>query len=107
MARCMTDLGLRVSEVAALRLEEIDWRAATVRVSAGKTRRPRELPLPERLGRAIARYLRRGRPATSCRHVFVRHRFPRAMAVSTALIKGVVRRALAKVPGCERWTGTH
>jgi site-specific recombinase XerD len=107
MALCMTDLGLRVREVATLRLEDIDWRAATVRIAAGKSRRARELPLPERLGRAIARYLRRGRPVTSCRHVFVRHRAPRAVAVSTSLIRGVVRRALAKVPGCERWTGTH
>jgi site-specific recombinase XerD len=107
MARCMTDLGLRVSEVVALRLEDIDWHAATVRIAPGKSRRTRELPLPERLGRAIARYLRRGRPGTSCRQVFVRHRFRRGAAVSTALIRGVVRRALAQVPGCEQLTGTH
>src|SRR5512135_3350617 len=73
MALCQVDLGLRVSEVAALCLEDLDWRQATLRITGGKTARMRELPLPERVGGAIAAYLRRGRPATPCRQLFVRH----------------------------------
>ena len=39
MARCMLDLGLRVSEVVALQLDDLNWRDGTVRISAGKSRR--------------------------------------------------------------------
>ena len=54
MALCQVDLGLRVSEVAGLCLEDLDWRAATLRLPAGKIGRARELPLPQRVGQAIA-----------------------------------------------------
>ena len=107
MALCQVDLGLRVSEVSALRLEDLDWRAATLRIAGGKSRRTRELPLTEGVGRAIAEYLRRGRPATTCRHVFVRHTVPVGTAIGTELIRGVIRRAFARVEGCAHWTGTH
>ena len=50
MALCQVDLGLRVSEVSTLRLEDVDWRAATLRIEGGKSRRTRELPLTEGSG---------------------------------------------------------
>jgi site-specific recombinase XerD len=107
MALCQVDLGLRVSEVSALRLEDLDWRAATLRIEGGKSRRTRALPLTDGVGRAIAEYLRRGRPTTTCRHVFVRHTVPVGTAVGTELIRGAIRRAFAGVEGCTHWTGTH
>src|SRR5207248_324448 len=107
MALCQVELGLRVSEVADLCLDDIDWRAATVRIRPGKAGRVRELPLPNRVGRALARYLRHGRPATPYRNVFIRHRGRRGHPVSPALIKGIMRLTYAEVPGGERWTGTH
>ena len=55
-------LGLRAGEVAALRLDDIDWRAGEI-VVHGKGRRIDRLPLPADVGEAIAAYLRRGRPA--------------------------------------------
>lgn len=58
---CLARLGLRAGEVARLTLEHIDWRAGVLRLSAGKGRRERELPLPKEVGQAIAHYLR-GRP---------------------------------------------
>jgi integrase/recombinase XerD len=39
-------LGLRAGEVAALTLDDIDWRAGEVKVRAGKTRRRERMPLP-------------------------------------------------------------
>jgi len=63
--------GLRASEVAALRLDDIDWRAGLVTVH-GKRDRVDQLPLPVDVGEAIAGYLRRGRPRTAVRQVFVR-----------------------------------
>jgi integrase/recombinase XerD len=107
MALCQVDLGLRVSEVSALNLEDVDWREATLRIVGGKTGRTRELPLAEGVGRAISEYLRGGRPATKCRRIFVRHTVPVGTAIGTELIRGKIRRAFARVEGCDRWTGTH
>ena len=66
-------LGLRAGEVAALRLDDIDWRAGEIVVSNGKRGRRETLPLPVDVGEAVAGYLRRGRPASAdTRCVFVR-----------------------------------
>jgi site-specific recombinase XerD len=67
----MLRLGLRAGEVAALRLDDIDWRAAEI-VVCGKGSRRDVLPLPADVGAAIAAYLRRGRPACEQREVFLR-----------------------------------
>ncbi|MFI6497887.1 site-specific integrase [Nonomuraea typhae] len=63
-------LGLRAGEVAALRLEDLDWRAGEM-VIRGKGRREDQLPLPADVGEAIAAYLQRGRPAAASRAVFL------------------------------------
>jgi site-specific recombinase XerD len=107
MALCQADLGLRACEVAALRLDDLDRRSAVLRVAAGKIGRERELPLTAPAGRAIAEYLRHGRPTTQDRHVFVRHRPLCGTPVNTSVIQGAMQRAYAKVPGCEHWAGTH
>ena len=67
----MLRLGLRAGEVAALRLDDLDWRAGLITVH-GKGGRVDQLPLPVDVGEAIAGYLRRGRPRTASREVFVR-----------------------------------
>lgn len=64
-------LGLRSSEVATLRLEDLGWRAGEL-VVHGKGQRADRLPLPADVGEAIAAYLRRGRPRTTRREVFLR-----------------------------------
>lgn len=65
-------LGLRAGELAALKLDDIDWRAGEI-VVRGKGSQEERLPLPADVGAAIAAYLREGRPATSQgRAVFVR-----------------------------------
>jgi len=65
------------------------------------------LPLTEGVGRAIAEYLRNGRPTTTCRRIFVRHTVPVGAAIGTELIRGRIRPAFAQVEGCAHWTGTH
>ena len=55
-------LGLRRDEVARLGLDDIDWRAGTIRVR-GKGDRHEQLPLPPDIGRRLAEYLRHARPA--------------------------------------------
>jgi len=68
-------LGLRAAEVAVLRLDDIDWRAAQI-VVRGKGRTEEFMPLPPDVGSAIAAYLRRGRPRRPEREVFLRMNAP-------------------------------
>lgn len=92
----MLRLGLRATEVAAVRLEDLDWRAGQLRVH-GKGGRVDELPLPVDVGEAIAAYLRRGRPREAAvREVFLRVAAPQvAMTRSgvTAIVAAAARRA--------------
>jgi site-specific recombinase XerD len=107
MALCMADLGLRVSEVAALCLEDVNWRQASICIALSKGRRTRVLPLPRRLGQALAAYLRHDRPASEQRRIFLRLQAPRGKPVSKEVIRGVVRRAYAACGLEQTFTGTH
>jgi integrase/recombinase XerD len=60
----LSRLGLRAGEVAALGLDDLDWRSGEL-VIRGKANRSERLPLPADVGAAITAYLRRGRPATA------------------------------------------
>lgn len=96
-------LGLRASEVAALRLDDIDWRAGEL-VVRGKGAREDRLPLPADVGEAIASYLRRGRPASDQREVFLQARAPfRSIAPGT--VSSTVRRACRRAGVAE--VGAH
>lgn len=69
-------LGLRAAEVAAMELDDIDWRAGQVTVR-GKHNQRDQLPLPVDVGEALVAYLRRDRSLLgSCRRVFVKVRAP-------------------------------
>lgn len=93
---CLVTLGLRAGEVAALRLNDIDWRAGTLRVTTSKVRRGDILPLPTRVGRAVAAYLRRGRPVTKRDHVFVRHYMPVGQPLKSKDVTSTVTRAFRR-----------
>jgi len=76
MLLLMSRLGLRCGEVAALALEDVDWRAGQLAVR-GKGNRRDLLPLPVQVGQAVADYLHLGRPVTAIgRSVFVRVKAP-------------------------------
>lgn len=62
---------LRSSEVAGLRLSDIDWREETFCVKRAKRGGYQQYPLQYEVGEAILRYLTKGRPRCSCRNVFV------------------------------------
>ena len=68
--------GLRAGEVAQLRLDDIDWRAEKLRVRQSKTGNELLLPLVPAVGNALLNYLRRGRPQTELREVFLHARAP-------------------------------
>jgi site-specific recombinase XerD len=107
MMRCMSDLGLRVSEVVALTLDDIDWRQATLKVPVGKGRRGRLLPLPAPLGQALTAYLRQGRPSSADRHLFLRHTVLAGTPVTPSLVRDVFRAAYTRATGRSESVGTH
>jgi len=69
-------LGLRIGDALNLRLENIDWRKATIHIVQQKTENIQELPMSEDIGNALIDYLVNGRPSVPLRHVFVMHRAP-------------------------------
>jgi site-specific recombinase XerD len=87
----LSRLGLRIGEVAGLRLEDIDWRNGEL-VVTGKGHRSERLPLPADVGEAIVAYLTGLRPATNARQVFVCAYAPHA-GMSRNAVTNVVARA--------------
>lgn len=98
-------LGLRAGELAALRLDDIDWRAGTILIR-GKGHQIELLPWPQDVGEAVVAYLRNGRPATAAdRTVFVRIRAPhRALSAvgASQIVMAASRRAGLRVIGAHR-----
>jgi site-specific recombinase XerD len=107
IVRCLVDLGLRSCEVAALRLDDIDWKKGTLTIRVGKAQRADVLPLPSITGQAIAEYLHKTRPVTKSRAVFVRHRAPLDLPVGASVIRSVVRQAATRSGLTDRLHGPH
>jgi integrase len=107
IALCLIDLGLRGCEVAALRLENMDWRAGILTVCVNKSKRIQQLPLPSRTGEAIVLYLRQGRPQTSNRAVFVRHVAPYDKPISVDAIRNAMTRAFVRCGLGDQFCNTH
>jgi site-specific recombinase XerD len=86
-------LGLRASEVIALDLEDVDWRAGVLKVR-GKGGYHDRLPLPADVGEALATYLRHHRPPCTTRRLFIRTRAPHRGFANPSSISTIVDRAL-------------
>jgi integrase/recombinase XerD len=96
-------LGLRRGEVARVMLDDIDWRAGEL-VVHGKGAREERLPLPADVGAALAAYLRRGRPVSARREVFLRARAP-YRPIASGTVSSTVRRACRRAGIAE--VGSH
>jgi integrase/recombinase XerD len=99
----LTRLGLRRGEVAALELDDVNWRAGEI-VIAGKGSRHDVLPLPVDVGEALVDYLRHGRPRDFGRRLVLPTRAP-YRELSPGAVSAVVVRA-CKRAGLER-VGAH
>jgi len=88
-------LGLRAGEVVALTLNDIDWESGLITVR-GKGARRDQLPIIEDVGKALAAYLRHGRPRCETRRVIIRARAPHRGFSGSAAIGDIVRRALRR-----------
>jgi len=107
IARCLLDLGLRGREVTYLTLDSIDWRSATLTISTNKSKRVQQLPLPISTGQAIAQYLSKGRPQTSSRTLFIRHRGPFNEPLSVPAIRNAMNRAFVRCGLRNQFCNTH
>lgn len=96
MALCLCRLGMRAGEVAALKLEDVDWIAQTLRLQQTKTRRDRLLPLPPDVAAALRDYLKTGRPPTDSWVLFVRHEKPYVAGRRSELVCAAMRSACAR-----------
>jgi site-specific recombinase XerD len=86
-------LGLRAGEVAAMQLEDLDWRGGELLVR-GKGGRHERLPLPVNVGEGLVSYLR-WRPRRECRAVFLCVRAPLG-PVSSSVVSQLVRAACTR-----------
>jgi site-specific recombinase XerD len=68
--------GLRSGEIRKLLIEDINWRTEAIHVRHTKTGACSHLPLMVPVGEALLNYLRRGRPRTDFREIFLRSRAP-------------------------------
>ena len=105
MALCFADLGIRIGDLVGLCLKDINWRNGTIRIPNSKTGRSFWLPLPARTGKAIAKYLRFGRPKHAQDKLFLRHKPP----LNEPLTKVMVQRRMKHVAQKQDipWFGVH
>jgi len=99
-------LGLRAGEVVALQLDDINWRAGEVLVR-GKGLFQDRMPLPSDVGKALASYLRRDRPACQTRRVFICIQAPRRGFANPSTLTMIVRRALDRADLHPTFKGAH
>ena len=97
-------LGLRAGEVAALRLDDVDWRAGEL-VVRGKGNRLDRLPLPADVGEALVNYLRHGRARSSCRAMFLRAIGPDGAMTGHSVV--MVPRSASRRAGLPVIVGAH
>jgi site-specific recombinase XerD len=88
-------LGLRAGEVVRLELDDIGWDAGEV-VVRGKGRAHDRLPLLEDVGDALAVYLRKARPPSTSRRVFLRRRAPHMGLSGPSVVCDVARESLQR-----------
>ena len=107
LALLMVDLGLRVGEVAQLRLDHIDWRRRRLAVPPAKTPRGRALPLPRHIAEALRLYVKQVRPPSKDPHLFLRHRSLVGRPMSCGSIKIALYLACRRCGFPKHYRGTH
>jgi site-specific recombinase XerD len=100
-------LGLRPGEIAAMKIDDIDWESARLTVRSNKGRGWARMPLPEDVGKAIARYLRTDRPSSPSRNVFVRIPAPHNPLATSRAVAARATAAMVRVGVKSARKGAH
>lgn len=101
MLLLLATYGLRACEVAALTLDDLDWRNDRLRVRDRKAGNSTTYPLSPVVGAAIIDYIKNGRPPTKDRQIFLRICAPLVSIGSAAVTcraAHYIRKAGIKVP---------
>ena len=81
----LVSYALRAREVAALTLDDIDWKRDRLRIPERKAGHSTAYPLSPTVGAALLDYLQHGRPATAERGVFLRVLAPQGPLTQAAV----------------------
>ena len=73
MALLTIRLGIRFIDVKNLKFENIDWKDNKIKFIQRKTNAYIELPLSDEIGKAIIKYIKKARPKTKEKYIFVSH----------------------------------
>lgn len=101
MLLLLATYGLRACEVAALTLDDLDWRNERLKIRDRKAGNTTTYPLSAVVGAAVIDYLKNARPATTCREVFMRSVAPLAPIGHAAVVSCAahfIRKAGISVP---------
>ena len=102
----LAPLGLRAGEVVHMTLDDIDWEAGEVNIK-GKGSRQDRLPIPQDVGKVLARYLQNVRPRCASRRVFIRMHAPHQGLRESSSITGIVHEALNRAGLNPAHRGAH
>lgn len=104
----MSTYGFGAGEVIGLTLDDIDWRAQTLHVVRPKTGAEIFLPLLPPVARALASYLRYGRPKhAATRHVFVAMRTPNGQLTASSAVRHVLHKHARRAGITSPYLGAH
>lgn len=88
-------LGMRASEVANLKITDIDWRNGRLMIRSTKSMRAEWLPLTQEVGDAIIAYLKYARPRRRSQYLFLTEVSP-IRPITRITVKCIVRRAILR-----------
>jgi integrase/recombinase XerD len=86
--------GMRATEVATLRLDQVDWQQRVIRIFRLKRRQPQVYPLLPSMAEALARYIDVVRPSTPYPAVFIGLHSPQRPLTRAAIYKIVSQKFL-------------
>jgi site-specific recombinase XerD len=104
----MSTYGFGAGEVIRLQLQDIDWNAATIKVVRPKTGVAFTLPLLPLVAKALAFYLRDGRPPSiPHRYVFVCMKMPFSRLAASSAVRHILIKHAKKAGLNAPYLGSH
>lgn len=102
----LSKLGLRASEIINLTLDDIDWEGSSI-VIQRKGSKQDQLPIDHDIGKAIVRYLKKGRPKCNHRSLFLAATAPFRRIGHASTLSTIVSAALDRAGLNPKHKGAH
>jgi len=94
--------GLRLADIAALKLKDVDWRGGTIDIVQRKTSVAMSVPLVRGIGDALSDYILHGRGNSTCEEVFLTEDGARRIAANSMagmFLRRCRQAGVARAPG--------